>query len=65
MIHEFPGHPIALHCPDRPLPSPLQTSAQQEEVRIAHAEYLFAQGDMVKAAKRYAETAYSFEEVRA
>jgi hypothetical protein len=52
LIHELP-------------PPPLQTSAQQEEVRIAHAEYLFAQGDMVKAAKRYAETAYSFEEVRA
>lgn len=41
----------------------LQTPAQKEEVRIAHAEYLLASGDMIKAAKRYAETAYAFEEV--
>jgi hypothetical protein len=41
-----------------------QTEAQREEVRTVHAEYLFAQGEMSKAAKRYAETRFPFEEVR-
>ena len=40
-----------------------QKPEQKEEVRVATAEYLFAQKDMLKAAKKYAETKFSFEEV--